>query len=590
MPDQRYDAGRQTVGMLLSTTSPKLEVPEWQRSYSWGSDEIEAFWADLVAFDNAYPAQNIGNQEYFLGSAVLVTGGPTNLVLDGQQRLATATILLSALRDARRSYKSDAATRLQSKYIADFDDATGQTVPVLTLNVYDRAYFRAEVQDERAADGKRPKPSLKSHGLIQHARDYFAARVAEEQTRAGGGELGFKRNLRISEVVCDHMSLVVVSSTDEDNAASVFETLNDRGIGLSTPDLLRNHLLRRASGEDARDRIVTAWRAVLGVSEEASVDDFIRHYWISNRGDVKARKLYREIKDTLTEEETDPVEFSLAVAEEAPTYQDVARARDADPDTQRLLEGVRLLGAKMLFPAILSGYSALAEDGTKEPLRHLIAALTTLFVRHSVIGGRDSSPLESKVYSLAAELRANKDFDAVITSIRDLAPDQTDFVKRFKSATVTRLTTARYLLGEIEHVKRATAEVAVERADRVHMEHIYPQTPAGTKWPNHSQIINRLGNLTLLGKRLNTSIKNADFATKKEKGYKSSDIVMTKELLDYEEWTPATIDLRQDELSKWILKVWKFPGEEPLEEEQPDAVVVEEAVEVSPEALPEFPE
>src|SRR4051794_14491092 len=127
MPDQRYDAGRQTIGALLSTTSPRIEVPEWQRSYAWGTPQVEAFWQDLVAFDKQYPGDNITGEEYFLGSIVLVTGGATNLLLDGQQRLATATILLSVLRDARRSYKADSATRLQNKYISDFDDQSGTT-------------------------------------------------------------------------------------------------------------------------------------------------------------------------------------------------------------------------------------------------------------------------------------------------------------------------------------------------------------------------------------------------------------------------------------------------------------------------------
>src|SRR5680860_387979 len=127
MPDQRYEAGRQSIVILLSTTSPRIEVPEWQRSYSWDAAQIETFWQDLVAFDQHYPDDNISGEEYFLGSIVLVTGGATNLLLDGQQRLATATILLSALRDARKSYVGDAATRLQSKYISDFDDASGVT-------------------------------------------------------------------------------------------------------------------------------------------------------------------------------------------------------------------------------------------------------------------------------------------------------------------------------------------------------------------------------------------------------------------------------------------------------------------------------
>src|SRR6266540_5064764 len=173
MPEQRYEAGRQTIGSLLSTTSPRIEVPEWQRSYSWTREEIEAFWQDLLAFEARYPERNIISEEYFLGSIVLVTGGATNLLLDGQQRLATATILLSVLRDARRHYSGDAAARLQNKYISDFDDATGTTTHVLRLNFYDCDFYRSEIQDEPKTPPVRPTPALRSHGLIRKAREYF---------------------------------------------------------------------------------------------------------------------------------------------------------------------------------------------------------------------------------------------------------------------------------------------------------------------------------------------------------------------------------------------------------------------------------
>src|SRR6266540_3044141 len=523
MPEQRYEAGRQTIGTLLATTSPRIEVPEWQRSYSWTTEEIEAFWQDLTAFDVQYPNDNIIGEEYFLGSIVLVTGGATNLLLDGQQRLATATILLSVLRDARRDYSGDAAARLQNKYISDFDDATGTTTHVLTLNVYDRDFFRAEIQDEPKDPPVRPKPTLKSHGLIRKARDYFAERVAEESTTLGGGKAAFQRNLRISRILCDHMSVVAVSSTDEDNAAAVFETLNDRGIGLSTPDLLRNLLLRRAPNDTTRDRIVAAWQTVLAINEEASVEEFLRHYWVSQRGDVKARKLYREIKGTVVDEDIDSLVLSLDLAETAPVYRDIVRAREDDPELRRLLEGIRALGAKALYPALLSGYAA-EDEGGKEKLRLLASALVALFVRYNVIGGRETTVMETTVYQAAANLRSTKDFGAAVESLAALAPDAEDFINRFQRASVSRVATARYLLREIEHAKRQTQEVAVEGTDRVHVEHIYPQAPDGPKWPNHAQVINRLGNLTLLGKRLNTSIKNADFATKKTEGYAGSDI------------------------------------------------------------------
>jgi hypothetical protein len=590
MPDQRYDAGRQTIGTLLATTSPRIEVPEWQRSYSWKTEEVEAFWTDLVTFDGRYPADTITNEEYFLGSIVLVTGGRTNLLLDGQQRLATATILLSVLRDARRPYKDDAATRLQAKYISELDDATNTKTYVLTLNVYDRDFFRAEIQDEPQSPAVRPTPTLKSHGLVRKARLYFTDRVAELSTELGGGEAAFKWNLRVSDVLCNHMSVVSVTSTDEDNAAEVFETLNDRGIGLSTPDLLRNPLLRRAPDENARTRIVSAWQAVLTTTDEGSVDEFLRHYWVSYRGDVRTRKLYREIKDTVEKDNIESLALSLDLAETAPLYRDIVRAREEDPELRRQLEAMRALGSKVLYPAMLAGYGSTSEDdeGT-EKLRLLATALVTTFVRYNVIGGRETTVMESTVYGIAARLRETRDFGGAVDALAALAPGGKDFVDGFGRRSISRMATARYLLREIEHAKRETQEVEVGGTDRVHVEHIYPQTPEGAKWPNHAATINRLGNLTLLGKRLNTSIKNADFTSKKARGYAGSDILMTQALLSLGEWDADEVDRRQHELSTLAFGIWHFPGESTPDQDTSarDATAEDEVVAL--EQLPEVP-
>lgn len=184
-----------------------------------------------------------------------------------------------------------------------------------------------------------------------------------------------------------------------------------------------------------------------------------------------------------------------------------------------------------------------------------------MFVRFNVIGGRETTVLESTVYDVASKLRITKDFDAAVAALADLAPNADDFVAQFQRASVSRMATARYLLREIEHAKRLTQEVAVEGTDRVHVEHIYPQTPAAGKWPNHAAMINRLGNLTLLGKRLNISIQNADFATKKDKAYRDSDIIMTRELVERDTWDTTAIEERQRQLSEYALQIWNFPSE-----------------------------
>jgi hypothetical protein len=263
------------------------------------------------------------------------------------------------------------------------------------------------------------------------------------------------------------------------------------------------------------------------------------------------------------DEGIDSLELSNELANTAPTYLDIARAREDDQDLQAYLAGMRALGAKALYPAMLSGYAAIGEDGDKTKLRELARALISLFVRYNVIGGRETTVMESTVYKVAAALRRDKDFDAAIVGLAEIAPDAKDFVDRFKRASISRIATSRYLLREIELAKRKTQEMDVKGTARVHVEHIYPQIPqADERWPNHAAVLNRLGNHTLLGKRPNTKIKNGNFATKKQDAYAQSDILMTKDLCEYGEWNTDAIAKRQEELSTWIMGIWGFPGEQ----------------------------
>ena len=330
MPN-KYSSEKKTIGELLSTTSPPIVVPDWQRNYSWESSYVEAFWSDLVNFSDQYRGDNINEQEYFLGSIVLVNSGVSHLLLDGQQRLGTATILLSVIRDYLREYSSDAAIRAGSKYIADFDDATGANSFKLTLNIYDREFFRREVQEVAESASARPEASLGSHTLIRNARNYLAGKFEEKYEELSRGKGAFDWALRIRKVLTDHVSVVAVASTDEENASAVFETLNDRGIGLSAPDLLRNLLLRRAN-ESERAEIISGWQVVLEMEEDAKVDDFLRHYWLSHHGDVKTRSLYKEIRHYVISKNESSVVFTRSLKKSASLYRDLVSGRDDDAE------------------------------------------------------------------------------------------------------------------------------------------------------------------------------------------------------------------------------------------------------------------
>jgi hypothetical protein len=302
-------------------------APEYQRDFSWELEQITEFWNDLRHFDETYPGANINGKEYFLGAAVLVNNQTYHLILDGQQRLATATILLAAIRDKIREYSVDAANQIQSSFITFEDHLSNENLPKLLLNEFDRAFFRDLIQ---TIPPVLTAPTKKSHRLIAKAYRYFADRIVEGWVERGGGVEGFRWAARLTKTLTVHVSLVTVVSTDQDNAASIFETLNDRGIGLSTADLLRSWLLHRSAAAQ-RPEIIECWSEVF---EAAGVGDgarnLIRWSWVSRYGDVKERSLYKVITRKLTESGTSPVDYSRALRSDAMFYRQVRDGESTD--------------------------------------------------------------------------------------------------------------------------------------------------------------------------------------------------------------------------------------------------------------------
>jgi uncharacterized protein with ParB-like and HNH nuclease domain len=168
-----YQPDKRTIGELLSMTNPPIVVPNWQRSYSWTQSHVETFWNDLLDFERRNPGK-IAQREYFLGSVVIVaTSDDEHLLLDGQQRIATSAILLSVIRDFLMKYNADAAKRVESRYLADIDDARNALVYKITLNAYDRDYFRRKILEFRDSGFQEPKPEYPSHWLIDSARSFL---------------------------------------------------------------------------------------------------------------------------------------------------------------------------------------------------------------------------------------------------------------------------------------------------------------------------------------------------------------------------------------------------------------------------------
>jgi uncharacterized protein with ParB-like and HNH nuclease domain len=545
-----YEPAKKTLGDLLGNPSRKTAVPDYQRDYSWSEGHIDYFWQDILEFMQAHNETTLKSAEYFIGSMVRIENEAGYELLDGQQRLATAVILLSSIRDHLKPLNRQASQRTADKWIVDLDDLTDNRKYSLTLSRYDRDYFRRRIQDENALP---PSANSESQRLIDSARKKFDREIQSHLQECDDAAKKTSWLLMLRSALVEHVTTVTVTCVSEDDAAAIFETLNDRGLGLSTVDLLRNLLLRQA-GEQERDEILSIWGEILAESLTVDVQDFLRHYWTSRHGDIKSQRLYRVIREHLKGPNTESsLDFMRDLGDAHKSYIRLLRPDFYDRDTNEALYDIADLKAKMLYPLLLS--SLRINEASIQPV---LTAAVVFYVRNVIVARQGGAFAENVLFSAAKELYDTGDVSKILQQLYAKSVSQGSFEEAAISLSNLETAQSRYLLRTIEIARRGNDETDVARQPRIHVEHIYPQNPKGAKWPNHNIYINKLGNLTILSRRINTSIKNSLFAQKKGE-LARSELHLTQEVSTHAQWTHKEIDERQQKLAAEIIKIWAWP-------------------------------
>jgi uncharacterized protein with ParB-like and HNH nuclease domain len=546
-----FNPEKKTIGELLSSTNPPILVPDFQRDFSWELEQITYFWADLQGFQATYPTKEaMTGKEYFLGSAVLVNNGDSSLLLDGQQRLATATILLAAIRDKVRVFKQDAAKQFHEQFIVFKDAVDDTTQPKLTLNSFDRDYFHETVQQYPYTQ---KTPQTRSQQLIANAYAFFQACTEDLWKAAGTNEKAFEQLANLVRTLTRHVSIITVVSYNEDYAASIFETLNDRGVSLSSTDLLRSYVLQKTGGA-VRASVLERWREVFencGANEEA--ERLIRISWTSEHGDVKVRSVSKIVKESIAQGKTTPQEYSTRLANDSRIYANLKKGEFEDGALTEQYDEVADLGLRVAYPLLMSSIrKSPAEFST------VLRASASVIVRHDIVCGKDRSALESAFFESARVLASEGDVAKTVGILRAVSPTAFEFESAFAKLSFSsrQHPIAKCILEHFERSLAGTDEKKVASARRVHIDHIYPQKPEGAaRHDNHDAIVNLLGNLTLLDKRLNETERNALFGTKKA-AYEKSDLSMNVDLAKAAEWNEAAIRARHAVLGVFAAKMW----------------------------------
>jgi uncharacterized protein with ParB-like and HNH nuclease domain len=541
------------LGSILSDKKP-LRVPTYQRNFSWTKIQINDLLADIQSI-------LYGNQDsYFLGSMVFIQKNDNSLdVVDGQQRLATVSLLLAAIRDGFATAGDIArAQHVETHYLCSRDLKTMEAVPKLTLNETDNDLYWQIIDSKKKYENlsaiSKDKETVESNRLI--AQTYIAFYDSAKKGSENFTNISYLSTL--VEAVTDSVSCIQVITNNEDSAYILFETLNDRGIDLTLSDMLKNFLFSKAGKRI--DEVKNQWTQIVVLIGQEHMKTFIRHEWMSKYGQTREKELYKKIK---TEVSSNPkaIEYITNLRASANIY-DAIRNPDHNiwlpfgVKCQQLLEEILILGPIQCYPLILSTYLT-----NKKELPCILEWIVSLTVRYSIICAKGTGNLETAYAKASSTMRKTPvQMKDIKNSLLNIWPNDDEFKSSFKEKTLTTPRVIKYLLTKLE-ASIVDDQSLVPNPESLSVEHILPKRP-DSKWLSYmrkddylKEHLTKIGNLTILTEPMNRECESREFDFKKTL-YRDSKFKITKDLSSLSDWTETEINKRQEKMADIAIKTW----------------------------------
>lgn len=366
-------------------------VPVYQRDYSWDKEQTSSFWTTVQA-----AAQ--GRTEYFLGSIVLVKTTSKQIleVLDGQQRLATLTLLLAAFKSelAAAGQSAEEAIDMINRALDVMVNKVPDDIPLnkgrnshILLNNRDSGFFQDFVR------GEAPSPQHKSHERIDKAFRFFCDRIKKtvESNNPWTSVLHLWDDVQAA--LTDYLLYVRIEVGDIDTAQAVFESLNSAGLALTKADLIKNYLLME-SQPNLREAL-TLWDGTVDALETLDLTSYVRAFCNSRFEFVRTDKLYAAVKSIAVKRPARTSQVTVAqflkdLNRSSAAYASLAAPDSStwpDPDVLRDLEDLRDLGATTVLVPLLAALHATATPDCPVGFKQVVSRFLTFHVRSIVVDG-----------------------------------------------------------------------------------------------------------------------------------------------------------------------------------------------------------
>ncbi|QDY54987.1 DUF262 and DUF1524 domain-containing protein [Helicobacter pylori] len=533
-------------------------IPIYQRVYSWEKEQCKQLWDDIV--------KTGGNDQiegHFIGSIVLVQDGIYTtshnglLIIDGQQRLTTITLLFIALMDHLNDedefLEKFSRQKIQNRYLINSDEK-GDKKFKLILSEPDRDTLLSLI------DKNKRKPSEPSSKIMENFK------LFEEWIRKNTDKLEtiFKG--------LDKLMVVEISlERSKDNPQLIFESMNSTGKDLTQTDLIKNYILMGLEPEKQEIFYKKYWRAMEEdfKQNETLFNQFVRHYLtIKTREIPNINKVYEAFKRYQQERGIETEVLLQDLQKYCGFFCQIAFKKEADKDLNKALSFLVDLEMDVIYPLLLELYSDYIDGVLSKQDFIPIIYLTESYICRRAVCGLGTNSLNKVFPSFTKHIQKDEYFKSlkahfVYLTEKQRFPNNDEFKKLFITIDFYNFQKKKYFFERLENFERKERVYTHEYTT----EHIIPQT-LEEEWKRdlgenfqaiHDKYLHTIGNLTLTG--YNTEYRNRSFQEKRdmEKGFKQSPLKLNQSLKDLESFGEKEIEKRANDLADWALKIWTYP-------------------------------
>ena len=545
--------------------SPQFVIPIYQRTYSWTERECRQLWDDIVrtGSNDAVSAHFVGSIVYIEKGLYQVSRRPPLLVIDGQQRLTTVTLILEAL--ARQLGDSEpvdgfSAEKLRSYYVLNPLEK-GERGFKLLLTQTDKASLLALVQ-------QKAQPTDQSLRVTEN----FA--FFEEQVQNLGANLPALCHGLAKLVVVD-----IALNRDQDNPQLIFESMNSTGRELSQADLIRNFILMGLEPAHQTRLYEDHWRPMeMGFGQEAygsHFDSFMRHYLTLKTGEIpNVRAVYEAFKSYARTPDIAAAGVDALVADIhafAGYYCEMALGKEAYKKLAEAFRDLRELKVDVAYPFLLELYDDFANGRLESNDFEAAVRLVEAYVFRRAVCAIPTNSLNKTFATFGHALQKNRYLESVQAHLLTLPsyrrfPGDEEFKREFVVRDLYNFPRRSYWLRRLENDGRKE-RVPV---DEYTIEHILPQNEnlsakwrdeLGPEWQRVQETwLHTLGNLTLTG--YNAEYSDRSFSEKREMkgGFRESPLKLNEGLRSLHKWDEAAIKNRAERLAAVAAGVWAVPS------------------------------